>query len=213
MTAHKSYQPIIDHYEATLAAHGDTHLGVDWPDADGAETRYRIHLEMVGKATAGKSVSVLDFGCGASHLYDYMVANGISDVVYSGLDISHAFIDLSTSKHPEITYYRADVLEDDSDVPTFDYVIMNGVLTQKGKLSFDAMFDYARDLIVIAARHARIGLSFNVMTAHGDWRSDDLFQLPFDVLADFLEDRVSHSFLIRNDYGLDEYTVYVFKEP
>jgi Methyltransferase domain len=209
----KRYQPIVAHYEATLAAHGDTNLGVDWPDPDDAETRYQIHLEMVGRSTPGNQLTLLDFGCGASHLYDYMLASGIDDVIYSGLDISQPFIDLSRSKHADVTYYRADVLEDDDGLPAFDYVIMNGVLTQKLELPFDAMFDYAKELISAALRHARIGLSFNVMSAHAEWKREDLFQLPLDAMAEFVTSQLSESFLVRNDYGLDEYTVYVFREP
>ena len=33
----KSYKEIIEHYENCLAKHGDTHLGVDWPNADDVE--------------------------------------------------------------------------------------------------------------------------------------------------------------------------------
>ena len=41
------YHTIIDHYEACLARHGDSHLGVDWPNAADAETRYRVMLDVI----------------------------------------------------------------------------------------------------------------------------------------------------------------------
>jgi len=209
----KSYQVIVDHYESTLAKHGDSYLGVDWPNRADAETRYRVHLEVFGHQQRGNTVSVLDLGCGASHLYDYILANRIPNIAYSGLDISERFVALSRAKHPAITYYQRDVLEDDRAIPIFDYVIMNGVLTEKREMAFDAMLGYAKALIKVAFRHARIGLSFNVMSAHVDWERDDLFHLPFDTTAAFLRDEVSPVFVIRNDYGLYEYTVYIYRKP
>jgi len=57
------------------------------------------------------------------------------------------------------------------------------------------------------------GIAFNVMTKHVDWEREDLFHLPFDLLASFLKSEISHNYIIRNDYGLFEYTIYLFKKP
>ena len=43
-------------------------------------------------------------------------------------------------------------------------------------------------------------------------RRDDLFHLPLDLLAEFLDTLLSRHFVIRNDYGLYEYTVYVYHD-
>jgi len=57
---------IIDHYEACLARHGDSNLGVDWPNKRDAEKRYCVMLEVVREHST--RLTLLDFGCGASHL-------------------------------------------------------------------------------------------------------------------------------------------------
>ena len=95
--------------------------------------------------------------------------------------------------------------------PSFDYIIMNGVFTEKNTLSFDEMFSYFQKVILRVFPKAKIGLAFNVMSKHVDWEREDLFHLPFDVLAAFLMKNVSRKFYIRNDYGLYEYTTYVFR--
>jgi hypothetical protein len=59
---------------------------------------------------------------------------------------------------------------------------------------------------------ARIGFAFNVMTTYLDWERDDLFHLPLDTMATFISTEVSRAFVVRHDYGLFEYTVYVYKE-
>ena len=206
----KKYLSIVSHYENCLAQYGDNHLGVDWPKKDDAETRYRIMLEVI-KPFADHNVSLLDFGCGASHLYEYILKRNIRGIVYSGLDLSEKFIQLSKNKFPENIYYCLDILAEDSQLPSFDYVVMNGVFTEKRELSFDEMFAYFKQLLKVAFNQTHTGLAFNVMSKQVGWEREDLFHLPFDTLADFLIRELSRNFVIRNDYGLYEYTTYVYK--
>jgi hypothetical protein len=49
------------------------------------------------------------------------------------------------------------------------------------------------------------------MSKQVEWERDDLFHLPFDVMASFLAERLSRRFVIRHDYGLYEYTTYVYR--
>ena len=96
-------------------------------------------------------------------------------------------------------------------MPTFDYVVLNGVFTYKGDLSFDEMLAYSQAVISKVFDRARIGIAFNVTPKQVDWERDDLFHLPFDVVAWFLTKNISRNFVIRHDYGLYEYTVYVYR--
>jgi SAM-dependent methyltransferase len=205
----KAYEEIVAHYEQCLKLYGDTHKGVDWPNAEGAITRYRVMLDVIRNKTAPQSL--LDFGCGAAHLKDYMVNGGISTIEYAGLDISSKFIELSRSKFPETTFFCCDVLESAQAVPIHDYVVMNGVFTEKRSLSFHDMWDFFTKTLIAAFGMAREGVAFNVMSKHVDWEREDLFHVPLDQMAEFLTKNVSRNFVIRNDYGMYEYTVYVYR--
>ena len=88
---------------------------------------------------------------------------------------------------------------------------MNGVFTEKRELSFDEMLGYFKLMLKTAFNKSSMGLAFNVMSKQVDWEREDLFHLPLDILADFLIKELSRSFIIRNDYGLYEYTTYVYK--
>jgi SAM-dependent methyltransferase len=206
----KKYLTIVAHYEACLRQYGDSHLGVDWFNAQDAETRYRVMLELI-RAPAAATVSLLDFGCGASHLLDFMGRQGVRGIDYSGLDLSPAFIALSRQKYPHTPYYCVDILEAETALPDFDYVVMNGVFTEKRTLSFTEMFAYFAAVLQKAFALTRCGLAFNVISAHGDQAWEELFHLPFDRLGAWLTRTLSHNFVIRNDYGLDDYTVYVYR--
>src|SRR5918999_2621819 len=140
----KNYLSIVSHYESCLEQHGDTHLGVDWPKREDVETRYRVMLEVIKPESRGvpSPVRLLDFGCGASHLYEYMLARGMQGVEYAGLDLSEKFTRLSKEKFPSNEYFCLDLLDENATIPRFDYIILNGVFTEKRELSFDEMFSY-----------------------------------------------------------------------
>jgi hypothetical protein len=59
----------------------------------------------------------------------------------------------------------------------------------------------------------RRGMAFNLMSAHVEWQRDILFHAPFDRLAAFLTSEISRHLAIRMDYGLYEYTVFVYRQP
>lgn len=204
-----SYLDIVRHYEQCLGNHGDTHQGVDWPNADDAETRYRIMLDVVRKPD--KQCTLLDFGCGASHLKEYIQRHRMEHIAYSGLDLSPKFIALCRRKFPSVCYYCADILQEDSTLPDFDYVVMNGVFTEKCGLTWDEMREYFERVVTRVFAKVRIGMAFNVMSKQVDWEREDLFYLSHDILAAFLAERVSRHFVMRNDYGLYEYTTYVYR--
>jgi SAM-dependent methyltransferase len=205
------YRSIVAHYEDCLARHGDSHLGVDWPNEADADKRYRVMVDLIRPVADGGRVSLLDFGCGAAHLLDYVERRGLSYVDYAGLDLSEAFVKLSRGKYPDRQFYCLDLLDEAAALPSFDYVVMNGVFTEKRDLTFEAMLDYFRRLVKRAFAHTRTGLAFNVMSKQVDWERDDLFHLPLDTLADFLTRELTRNFVIRNDYGLYEYTTYVYR--
>lgn len=208
----KLYSQLVEHYEDCLARHGDSHRGVDWPNPHDAQTRYRVMLDVVRPSTA--PVSLLDFGCGAAHLYEYMQQQKLTQIEYAGLDLSAQFVALSQAKFPACRFYHTDLLASDiNDLPTFDYIILNGVLTEKLQMSFAEMWDYTQRLLRAVFAHARCGIAFNVMSKHVQWERDDLFHLPFDLLASFLTGELSRHFVTRNDYGLYEYTTYVYRSP
>ena len=56
------------------------------------------------------------------------------------------------------------------------------------------------------------GIAFNVMSKDVDWEREDLFHLPLNDLSDFLTKKIGRNFVVRYDYGLYEYSVYVYKD-
>ncbi|RYD82611.1 MAG: class I SAM-dependent methyltransferase [Sphingobacteriales bacterium] len=208
----EKYTHIINHYESCLEKYGDTHKGVDWPNVDDMYNRYRVMLELQkfdpnpGK---GKS-SLLDFGCGTAGMLEFMNDNNYAGIEYSGLDISQKFIDVCLAKFSGTKFYCTDILKEQSLFEPVDYIVMNGVFTEKRDLSFDDMCSYFTQMLEKLFPLAKRGIAFNTMSKAVDWEREDLFHLPIDLLASFLTRKLSRHFIVRNDYGLYEYTTYVY---
>jgi hypothetical protein len=90
---------------------------------------------------------------------------------------------------------------------------MNGIFTYKGDLAWADMFEYMKKLLRHVFEHARVGIAFNVASKQVDWEREDLFHMPMDVLADFVCAQLSRHFTVRADYGLYEYTMYLYRMP
>lgn len=207
------YYQIAEHYEACLKQHGPTHRGLDWPNADDLAVRSGVMLG-VCRQIDKTPISILDLGCGIGLLVDYLKERGLEKTfAYRGVDLSKEMAAVASSRHPGRMFETRDVLKEPLPPGSADYVIMNGLLTVKATLSYEAMELFAHAIIKAAFDTCRQGIVFNVMSAHVDWKRDDLFHWPYDKAVAFLSERCSRHLVIRADYGLYEYTVYVYREP
>lgn len=211
-----SYTEIVKHYEDCFKIHGDNNKGVDWPNQKDAEIRYQVMLDIIKfdqihENSGEDRCSLLDFGCGLGHLYEYVLEHKVN-VEYTGLDLSNVFIEECKKKYPDRNFILGDLLINKDPLPqNYDYIILNGVLTEKREMFFEEMLDYFKRLILRVYGECNKGIAFNVMSKDVDWERDDLFHLPLNVLSSFLVKELTRDFIIRNDYGLYEYTVYLYK--
>jgi len=205
-----SYKTIFKFYELCYDRFGDCPQGVDWPKIEDVDKRYNIMLDVI--QNKNNNVTLLDFGCGLSHLYEFIISNNIQNINYSGLDISEKFIEASRLKFPNIMYYNKDLLENNVDLPQFDYIIMNGIFTEKRDLTNKEMFAFLCQLISKVFSYTNIGMAFNVMSPVVDWYNDNLFYLSIDQILEYVCRNLSRHVIIRHDYGLYEYTIYIYKD-
>ena len=204
------YRQITDCTEDYFDRLGDSALGMGWPNVADAVRRYDVMLDVI-RRNDSSSVELLDFGCGAGHLWEHLLRQNRTNIDYRGIDLSERFIEQCQKKHPQTDFRCADVLLNPEQLPEFDYAVINGVFTSKCDMDFDTMFDFVKRIISLLYSRCRRGIAFNAMSKHVDWERDDLFHLPLDMIADFVCANLSRDFVIRNDYGLYEFTTYVYR--
>jgi SAM-dependent methyltransferase len=210
--AQRLYQPLVEALEKFYAEHGDTHRGLGFRTEEGFEVRYRVYLEVIRGAAARAECSLLDVGCGTARLLDLIKSLGRDEISYRGVDLSPKLIEAARKKHPGADF----ILGDPFDLEEIwsarpDYVVFGQIFTCRLQMSVAEMTDYMLRMLRLAFSHCRRGVVFNVMSAHVDWQREDLFHVPFDQMADLLQANLSRNYVFRADYGIYEYTVYVYK--
>jgi SAM-dependent methyltransferase len=205
-----NYHEIYRHYEDCFSEHGDNHKGMDWPNFSDAQTRYSVMQDVVKfcQKDSTKS-SILDFGCGTGHFLDFLRSRN-SDLVYSGCDISQMFIDQCRVKYPGISFFQADLLDGTRISDRYDFVCMNGVFTERRSLSNAEMWKFSTALLSKVFECVNYGVAVNFMTKNVDWEREDLFHLSLDRITQFVCKNLSRNYVIRSDYGLFEYTLYIY---
>jgi len=204
------YHQITECTESYFDRLGDSPLGMGWPNVADAAKRFDVMLDVI-RAESPSHTQLLDFGCGAGHLYDHLLRLNRADIEYHGIDLSSRFVETCREKYPGIDFQCVDILESPDCLPNFDYAVINGVFTSKCQMNFEQMFDFVQRITSLLFERANVGIAFNAMSKQVDWERDDLFHLPLDAMAEFVCRELSRHFVIRNDYGLYEYTTYVYR--
>jgi SAM-dependent methyltransferase len=208
----KSFEKIVEHYENCYLQHGDNHLGMDWPNLEDNMVRFKVMLQLIDwDLNSNKTATILDFGCGTAHMLEYIWDNKIEIENYIGLDYSKIFIEKCKEKFPNQKFICGDILERDFHLPDFDYAVMNGVFTERNMLSNSEMWSYFSDVIAKVFYHSKRGIAFNTMSKNVDWERDDLFHVSLDELTNWLTKNLSRNVIVRQDYGLYEFTTYLYK--
>lgn len=209
----RAYLSLVRLVEALFNTYGDNHQGLGYPKADGFNERYQVFLDAarIGPTVTGQC-AILDVGCGTARLLDELKRSGRNDISYRGIDLSPALLEAAKSKHPETQFICGDPFDlEEIWSPAPDYVVFGGIFTCRLEMTEEEMTDYMIRLLRLAFRHCRCGLVFNVMSHHVDWERKDLFHVPFDRMAHLLQAHLGRNYVFRADYGLYEYTVYLYK--
>ena len=165
--------------------------------------------------------SWLDFGCGAGGFYKHL-RNVFSpfEIDYSGIDINSNAVDLARITYPGQGFGVLDIHKDEDweafNNPrickeNYDYVVCNGTFTVKKDLTQNQMSDFMCSSLEKLWSKTNKGIAFNCMSKILDFERDDLYHVSFDALSNWVYDNMSSKFTIRQDYGLREFTMYVYK--
>lgn len=198
------------HYKAVYKKYGPKAQGIDWKNQDEAEVRYQAMLKVIkNDDLAGKKkVSILDVGCGYGGQYIYAKKKGLN-LVYTGIDLVPEMIKTAKEKIKGAKFYCEDIFKYNPP-KTPDYVICNGILTQKLENSQEQMWKFARKLIKKMFKLANKGIVFNTMSTKVDFKRDGNFYVdPAKMLTEALKH--TRHVKIDHSYPLYEYSVYMYK--
>lgn len=208
-----SYLKIADHYKQTFDKHGATPQGLDWDNEKNMMLRYRAMFDLIKPSMDDQTL--LDFGCGYGGFYGWFNKTR-KDIIYSGLDINGNLLKKAKELYPGVDFFQSDIHRNTFDCDLFDmskwdYIICNGTFTVKNTLTQEEMTNFMCSTLEKLWTKTNKGIAFNCMSKILDYERDDLFHVSFDELSMWVYDNLSSKFTIRQDYGLREFTMYVYR--
>jgi len=205
------------HYGRCFAEHGPVPRGVDWgPDASDTALRYDRMLAVTagfeGGAERGAGrATLLDVGCGYGGLWAHARQRGL-DLSYTGIDVCAPMIDHARRAHPEARFERRDLFDGPGliDAHRHDFVVCNGILTQKLDASIREMDAFARRVVERLYARCRVGVAVNFMTNQVNFMAANLFyKSPSEALTHALA--LTPKVRLDHAYPLYEFTLYLYR--
>ncbi len=194
-------EEIIRLYEERLEKFGRSVKTMGWSSREQQFLRFKI-LSEIGDLN-GKSV--LDVGCGFGDFFDYLKNKEIT-IDYYGIDLSERIITEAKKQHPSLHFEVKDILTQEIN-RKFDYVFESGIFNKK-------ISDNLTNTHAVIARMYDLsteGIACNMMTDYVDYFEDYLFYYSPEKIFAFCK-TLSKSVVLRHDYPLYEFTVYVYKK-
>ena len=199
------------HYSLTFDKFGPTLKGVDWSSSSEKEAlRLSRVLKVIRNGSYEIDFSILDVGCGYGAAVPAIRAIS-KKADYFGIDIVEPMINYATERYPDCNFYIGDFLQLNIETK-FDYVICNGILTQKLTIDSQDMTEFSKRIIVKMFELCDIGISFNIMSAYSNFQASNLFYLKPQDLVSWIAENLSTHFVVDNSSSLYEFTTHVYKE-
>ena len=197
--------PIDALYEAMLAAHGQTPLGVGWGDG-GSQT---LRFEMLARILDGESasVSINDLGSGLGDFFSYLDQRSDVDMsAYFGVDVCAAMVSAASKR---ISDPRAHFSHDLVLSRRADYSFASGTYNASLDLQAENWTHYVEQSLLNMANASKKGFAFNMLSSYAQAKEKNLYFGDPLYFFDFCMGKISPHVSLIHDYPLYEWTLHV----
>ena len=203
-------EEIKKHYKSLLSIHGKTEKAVQYADRYSQWARFARLMQFIKK-----DCSILDFGCGLGHLYEFMKKNNYTGN-YCGTDILEDFISHCRQSYSEDEQANFMLINDTKNLrSTYDFVVVSGVFNNKR----DNNEEFMLETISAMFNACRVGIALNAISTYVDYEENNLFYYSPEKLLSFSKKNlrghpiISHNYKLKDRGYPHDYTVTIFKEP
>ena len=192
-------------YQDAFNKNGDSPASVLWPKGRQSERFHALSKNIKNE----DKFSVLDFGCGLSHLKDYLDSS-YSNVEYTGVDIVEEFLNHNKTKLPNDTFLTPDELYASEN--KYDYIFSSGafnILYVNNKEEHkEIVFDILEKLFQKTNKY----LSVNFMTDQVDFQQEGAYHQNVIELYEFCSKKLTKRLEIDQSYMPFEFTITLWKD-
>lgn len=204
---------IKNYYNFYLKKYKKGPKAVNW----GSKKSHDLRFSKILEAGNFNNKKIHDVGCGLAHFYKFLKNKNIK-FNYTGSDISSDMILAAKkqSKNKKINLQNINLLEITNKTLlkklSADFVVANGLFTVKTNLSNKYWWNYIRQMLKKMFYITEECLVFNLMKSNVDYKDKHLYYQPIDELIEFIEKNLSSKIVIKHDYPLYEFMVYIYKK-
>jgi SAM-dependent methyltransferase len=193
---------LIQLYEDRFAVMGYDLRTIGWKGREDQALRFEVLCDIAD--LTGKRVC--DIGCGFGDMYDYL-SSRFGRVAYTGIDLAPSLVEKARELHPGVDFRVRDILEDRL-TDRFDYFLLSGALNYR----FADNMKLTRDMLALMFELADEGVAVNFLTSYVNYEHPRNFHHnPEAVFA--LARSMTRWVTTRHDYGLWEFTLFMYKHP
>jgi 2-polyprenyl-3-methyl-5-hydroxy-6-metoxy-1,4-benzoquinol methylase len=209
-----------EYHRKVFSKYGPTAQGVDWSDEDEVLVRYDKMLKVIEMDfyDGPKRPTILDVGCGWGGMAKRARDIGVP-ISIIGVDVVDEMIGHAKAEFPEFIFETSDVFAME-ETEVYDFVVCNGILTQKHDFSIPEMERYSKRLIKKMFSLCRYGIAFNMMSTRVNFTVGNLYyQNPVELFT-WLLNEVSPRVVLDHGYSslssgagkFYDFTAYVYKK-
>ena len=209
MDSRKIIQDQIDTYLNNFIINKDQSLGTFQNDRVTQYMRFK-HIIEPFKDILTDNITFHDFGCGSCDMYGYIKSSNLR-LKYSGTEIIQEMIDYAKLKYPGIELYNRDVLKENVN-DKYDIVVFSGGLYLPGSIPHLEWKEFVYAIISKMWEMSKIGISFNLLTTHSEYKHKHLFYVDPSEMLNFCINNFSRFVKLDHAYPLYEWTISIFKE-
>lgn len=174
----------------------------------GSKVRRDIRFKVLTEIGDFRGKRILDLGCGIGDFYQYLQDHNI-DCEYTGYDINQNIVQLAKERFPDINFEVKDILEE--EFPKFDYIVSTSSFNNR--LEHIQNYDFVHRILKTCYNHIEEngGIAIDFLVSYVDYKYDYAFYYePERVFS--LSKKITRRVMLRNDYPLFEFAIYLYKD-
>jgi len=196
-------------YKELLTKYKGTTMAVSLESLAHKKLRFK---HVTGIFESDDNISVHDVGMGLADMYAYIQENYPQKAItYSGSEILVEFVNEAHQRFPHLSFYHRDLAEKPFD-DCYDYLLISGVFHQRRDNTIREWEEFAENLIYNSFQMCKKGIAFNFISPFVDYYQTEVYYSNLPKIINFINDKLSRFFVIKHNYALYEYTVYVYRE-
>ena len=198
---------IYEHYKSLFLNHGD---GIESAQYSTKESQYQ-RFKYLSEISDLKNSTILDYGCGTSSLYDFLISVDKQPNKYIGIDIVEEFLEFSKKKIPSGLFCKPHKISS----LDYDYGFVSGVFNNIRENNKDFWQQTIRTIFKYCSK----GIAFNMMSTYVDYQDNDLYYESPEEVFKFVKSEITpfvtlrHNYIVKDDSIPFEFIIYAYKEP